>query len=658
MPTINNETVIGSGYVTYRNARPQLLSNGWIVAAVYSSSTTALLFRVKKTSAGAWENLAFLTKPNVLSWSLQVKGTRVFSTLRTSSSNATSFLNFDATTVSSSTTLSASVIDNTSTSGAFSGEDLIINSDGTELHHIFSAKTATYSAGFMPRYMKGVIAVDGTVSWGAVEQVVTIDLSYNLINPALYLNSNNIPCFVVESDGLRRISGTDFSQNTYFKAIFNFFRIAQTVYGGNYGSTPRINAQWSYEQVHEESSTSGYLQVAPRPVFVPQSINGLAKGRIFVSWHGKDTTDTAKFNVSTSFSDTDGVTWSARVKQTSGNTYDQMNASLTADSQGKVLLTWDSQNATTTQTALKVFNGTWGATTTLTGDGYTNVSTLFDNTFKLGMTTPPLIRQSTSGVYFSGAYNQIPSISPASGALGDKTASSVLSYTVAPESGSTITSIVEKVNGTTVNTYSNPASLSRTFTIPQSTWDALKYYNTHTISVTVTDSNGMANTQVYSFNKALANDASLLEGAKAAKDGKDRISTKRDGIAGQVGLPAGSTFDAISAQLDAGVAVVKRQSGTITSSASVINSLYFVTIPISAIGFIPKSIDIAVSSDGTPLASVNTDATFNVTNSKIMQAGDSNKTLDGTTWYINSTSVRLPVGASYGNTAVKWIAYG
>lgn len=537
MPTITNETVIGSGYVTSRNARPQLLSNGWIVAAVYSSSATRLQFRVKKTVTGAWEDLAFLTTSNILSWSLAVKGTRVFATLHTSSSNATSFLNFEATTVSSTVSQSAVSIDNTSTSGQFSGEDLITNDAGTELHHAFSAKTPTYPNGFNIRYLKGTISLNGTVSWSSIQDLVTTVSGQNFRNPAMTLTFDGRPSIAYE-----------------FLASTSFM-ITRTFNG----------SIWA-ESTLEYGGTNLLTNVSY--CFVPQSVNGLPKGRLWAAWQGKDATDNTKFNIRTSYSDDSGVTWATPTKQTTGNTYDQTNASLTADAQGKVLLTWDAQNATTTQTALKVFNGTWGATTMLTGDGYTNVATLFDSTFKLGMTSPPLIRQSTSGVYFSGNYSAGDSVSPASSALGDKTAASVLSYTVAPESGSTVTSIVEKINGTTVNTYSNPASLSRTFTIPPANWDALKYYNTHTISVTVTDSNGMANTQVYSFNKALANDASLLEGTKAAKDGKDRISTKRDALATQVGLPPGSTFDAISAQLASGNALKKFASGTVTSSAT------------------------------------------------------------------------------------------
>lgn len=543
MPAINNATVAtGTGLSTAGNGGRKLvrLANGNMYSVIkngnnfviYKSVNGGSTWSQHYTNGGntSLQDVALATKGNdlYLLWSLNNTTVSVFV-----------FINESATPLSATLDSSQTALGNVS---------LAINDAGTELHAAWSSKNSTYPNSFNIRYAKGTIAADGSVTWGAVEQVtVGTSTTQFLQNPSVVFDKSGIPAIVYElnNNGTYRIIIT----NKQF-----------TDDGSSFSNSP-----WKSRLVFLGAS---YAQSNPSAIFVPQSINGLSNGRLWVAWHGKDATDTAKFNIRTSYSDDGGVTWATPTKQTTGNTYDQMNASLTADSQGKVLLTWDAQNATTTQTALKVFNGTWGATTTLTGDGYTNVSTLFDNSFKLSMTTPPLIRQSASGVYFSGNYFTGASVSPTSSALGDKTASSVLSYTITPESGSTITSIVEKVNGTTVNTYSNPASLSRTFTIPLANWDALKYYNTHTISVTVTDSNGMANTQTYTFNKALANDASLLEGAKAAKDGKDRISTKRDVLAGQVGLAAGSTFDAISAQLASGNALKKFATGTATSSST------------------------------------------------------------------------------------------
>ncbi|WP_214780991.1 hypothetical protein [Exiguobacterium sp. S3] len=171
-------------------------------------------------------------------------------------------------------------------------------------------------------------------------------------------------------------------------------------------------------------------------------------------------------------------------------------------------------------------------------------------------------------------------INPTSGALGNKEAATLTAYTVTPEAGSTVTSIVEKVNGVTVNTFNNPASLSRTLTVPTATWDTLAYFATHTASVTVTDSNGATTVTTYSFDKRLATGASLLEATKANADAKNRISTKRDALAAQVGLSAGSTFDAISAQLTSGNAFMKVAKGSTSTSGA--------NLTVTGIGFKPK----------------------------------------------------------------------
>ena len=170
-------------------------------------------------------------------------------------------------------------------------------------------------------------------------------------------------------------------------------------------------------------------------------------------------------------------------------------------------------------------------------------------------------------------------VTPVSGSLGNKETATLTAYTVTPEAGSTVTSIVEKVNGVTVNTFNNPASLSRTLTVPQATWDTLAYFATHTASVTVTDSNGATTATTYSFDKRLATGASLLEATKANTDAKNRIAQKRDALAAQVGLSAGATFDAISAQL-ASNAFKKSMTGTMNLTPT--------TITISGLAFKPE----------------------------------------------------------------------
>lgn len=542
MPTISNEIMMPGTYQTYKNARPQLLSNGWIVAAVYAQSVSTLRFRVKKTPTSEWEPLAFLTTSNVLSWSLAVKGTRVFATLHTGSSSATSFLNFDATTVNPTVSLSAASIDNTSTSGQFSGEDLIINDAGTELHHTFSAKTTTYTLSFNIRHMKVTINADGSVTWGTAQFVSTInDPGFDYFAPIIILNGSNQPVVIYTFNRA--------SSNVVWSSRFNGTSwLATNVYNGT---------------EYDQRSSSG--------IFIPQSINGLTNGRLWVTWHSKDATNPSKFNIRTSFSDDGGSTWATSVKQTTGNLYDQTNPSLTADKSGKIILVWDKvenpAGTNVTVTGIKSYVGSsWSSGSSYNGDDYVNPAVLFDRTFSILMTLPPLIRYNGTNAYFSGTYNIGPIVSPDSGALGNKETPTVTSYTVTPDLG-TITQIVEKLNGTTLNTYNNPASLARTLVIPQSNRNALAFWQMNTVELVITDSNGMIKTVTYTFVKKLATIAGLIETTKANADAKDRISQKRDALAAQVGLSAGSTFDEIIAQLASG-AFMRVARGTFSSFTS------------------------------------------------------------------------------------------
>lgn len=158
------------------------------------------------------------------------------------------------------------------------------------------------------------------------------------------------------------------------------------------------------------------------------------------------------------------------------------------------------------------------------------------------------------------------SVSPVSGNLGNKETATVTPYIVTAQSGTTITQIVERINGSITNTFNNPASLSRTLTAPQATWDALAYFATHTATVTVTDSSGAQTVATYTFVKRLSNTAGLFEAAKANSDARARISTKRDALATQVGLPAGSTFDSIGTAINSNF--TKFATGTVSPGSS------------------------------------------------------------------------------------------
>lgn len=523
-----------------------------------------------------WQQITFCTEEydNPIS-ALTSKGTTVFALTANNGGTSgadsikNSFVKFDATTVTN-TELPKFELDKQK---QYQSVSLAINDAGTELHAVWSSKNATYPNSFNIRYAKGTINPDGSVTWGAVEQVTVINASSNnYTNPSVTLDKSGIPVILVSAT----IGITDANNINSNSSILVIKRDRTLL-----NTSTNINSNWSMANVYSVSSS--YVQSNPSALFVPTAINGLANGRLWVAWHGKDATDSAKFNIRTSFSDDGGVTWATPVKLTSGNTVEHLNVSLSADKTGKVFALYeDHEWAPDTDIWMRVWNGTsWGAEASVAfnePNPDAHPSALVD--FNLRMTTPPFVfTDSTAGIKFSGNFNVGASVSPASGALGNKETATLTAYTVTPEAGSTVTSIVEKVNGVTVNTFNNPASLSRTLTVPTATWDTLAYFASHTASVTVTDSNGATTVTTYSFAKALATNASLLEATKANTDAKNRISTKRDALAAQVGLSAGSTFDAISAQLASGSAYMKVAKGTIPESSTgalvTVNNLSF-----------------------------------------------------------------------------------
>ena len=629
MPVINNATVAtGTGLSTAGNGGSKLtrLQNGALVSAVRSSTTSWRL--LKSTDAGAtWSQIATVTE-TVNDLAIASKGNDIHVLVSFSTTGVKHYRYND------SGVLQGTSVNVDSGQTTLANVSLAINEAGTELHAAWSSKNATYPNSFNIRYAKGTINGDGSVTWGAVEQRTIFNASGD--------NANN-PTVIVKVDGNPFIfyERANPSANSINSMTFN-------------------GSAWTSLGIYSGSS---FAQSSPSAIFVPQSINGLANGRMWVGWHGKDATDSAKFNVRVSYSDDGGVTWATPVKLTSGNLYDRQNVSLAADKTGKVFALYEEhQWSPDLDIYMRTFSGgSWGAPVAVAEAdpaAESNPSALVD--YSLQMTTPPFVfTNATNGIKFSGNFNVGASVSPANGALGNKETATLTAYTVTPEAGSTVTSIVEKVNGVTVNTFNNPASLSRTLTVPTATWDTLAYFASHTASITVTDSNGATTVTTYSFDKRLATGASLLEATKANTDAKNRISTKRDALAAQVGLSAGSTFDAISAQLASGQAVVKRSAGTSTTSSTTLDSLNFITVPFASIGFIPKSVDICQASDGRPLSTINLDPFLNVTfSNNILITNGNAAQLDGTNFYINSTGFRLPTQGSFANQSVKWVAYG
>lgn len=252
-------------------------------------------------------------------------------------------------------------------------------------------------------------------------------------------------------------------------------------------------------------------------------------------------------------------------------------------------------------------------------------------------------------------------VTPSVSNVGNKTGRDIINYTVTAQAGTTITRIEEKVAGQTVNVFTNPASLSRTFTIPQVPFDALRFHHRHTLEVVVTDSTGQTVTATYFFTKALASNASLLEATKAVEDARFLLNQKRSTISSLVGLGNNGSFDQIINQLANGSGIRKAAEGTATSSLATLSFETYANttvsrpyLTVSGIGFAPKLIVISTGEYTMTILNLRnpTENGFHL----ITYAGNSATyiRLKGNA-YVTSSGFRLPVHA--GDTNFKWEAF-
>lgn len=541
MPVISNATVAtGTGLSTQDNGGRKIvrLANEWLVVGVVANSGGATFYKSSDNGL-TWTRLCRIDDTSTKSIAMVSYGNQVH-VLTEHSFSSTYIYSFDASTITD-VDLSSSTYRKIVDSGQnFIGEVALgVNESGTELHAAWSSTNNTYSASYNIRYAKITVDGSGNTTVGTKQQLTTENTSQrNYKNPSVIVNASGQPVIL-----------TDYNTNTGSCSVLSIW------FNGSVWTQSNV-----YSGIYQVASTSS--------LFVPQTVNGLTNGRIWAGFQAVTGSSGGKFNIFVTYSDNGGSTWASSYALTSGNTFDRSNVTLSADKVGKVFALYeDHQWSPDIGIRMKTYNGSWGVETSVatanTAERYP--SSLVD--FRLEMTTPPFVyTDTTEGIRFTGNFPLGASVSPTSGSLGSKETPTITAYTVTPEAGSTVTQIVERINGAVVNTYNNPASLSRTLTVPTGTWDTLAYFATHTASITVTDSNGATTVTTYSFDKRLATGASLLEATKANTDAKNRISQKRDTLAAQVGLSAGSTFDAIIAQLVGGDVLKKVVSGTATIS--------------------------------------------------------------------------------------------
>ncbi|EDK33945.1 phage tail protein [Clostridium kluyveri] len=331
--TVTDATVVNQAYDTSGNGGRKLvrLSNGWLVASCLCSTSQIKFYIDKRDGNGFIPSCTIYAGAAISSWAIQSKGNIIYGIhCTTSSKGSVCTFNFDATTIGTTTidtSLTAYSIDSTQTDTE-GGCSLVVDSTGNYLHAAWSSKNSTYPNSFNIRYCKGTINSDGSVTWGSVRQVTSINASdYNITTPTIILRQDNNPGII----------------SSYVSSSANYIRF--DYYDGTEWHTGEI-------QIY---SGGAYAQSNPCAIFVPQSINGLANGRIWVSWVSGDSSDNNAIGVS--YSDDNGATWSSRTKL-SGSIFYAPTIAFNTDNEGFILCYNNDSN---------IYRTTWDASTGWSG---------------------------------------------------------------------------------------------------------------------------------------------------------------------------------------------------------------------------------------------------------------------------------------------------
>jgi hypothetical protein len=336
--TYTNSTpvqVINAAYETATSSGRKIvmLSNGWLISALTDNSASALKFYKSIDNGTTW---TFLT-----SWTQVTYGSArcsicsynniIHAVANTSSANQVIYVNFDATTVGSTVTTSTNVDTGQSAITPTSSPSIAVGSTGI-LHVTYSTRNSTYSAADNIRYSK---SINSGTSWTNT-QITTNGGSNNCLDPVIVIKSDDNPLICYRTTNVNPI---------YVYGIY---------YTGSAWSTP-------YSIFTNASST--YSQTALSAVKSPD-------GNIHLTWQGLDATDTTANNIRYSKTTNGGTSWSTATKLTTGNTYNQITPSITADKNNNIYVVWSgitSSSGGVYELRELIYNGsTWGSIVELT----------------------------------------------------------------------------------------------------------------------------------------------------------------------------------------------------------------------------------------------------------------------------------------------------
>lgn len=463
--TVSNKVVAttasGESLNTYRNGRPQVLSNGWIVNGVMEGSDRYLRLYVDKHDGRAPVLLVYMRCSNT--YSMAHIGTTLYVVADSSGSQAL-FYKIDVLNQTPNQLISPVQTISSNNSRYDGGMDLVVNASCTELHYAESVTSNSYPNSYNIKYNRGNIDKEGNVSWGSVTEVTTFNTSgVNAESPSISFNSNGMPIIAVE-----------YSETSKYCIMImtNEFTTKDL-------NITNMSSQWGCKVIRESTKS----QNPPSAIFVPSEINGLSNGRIWVGWGG-GTDSNPVHRTWYSFSDDKGITWSKEYSITT--TSGRNSVSLTADKNNVIYAFIRSNSTDYTLYLYKLLPSKSDGSSFSLDKTYVkgaNLSPAFD--LSIDVTEPIFVYKDSEAnkvIYQGDWFFEEVGISEPEDNIGVKySGDSILSYAITTDGE--MSNIIEKVNGVVVNTRTALSGEELNLSLSEKQWGDVEFgrYGKHTI---------------------------------------------------------------------------------------------------------------------------------------------------------------------------------
>nr|WP_256436401.1 DNRLRE domain-containing protein [Brevibacillus sp. HB1.4B] len=347
--------VVSSAFLVSKMARPVRLSNGWLVGAVHQSGTAIRVYK-SQNNGNTWLSLTDVTNANPVKFALTCKGTRVY--VLTLYNSYTSIVHFDVIAPHNQLVTTVDTMQ-----GPSGGGSIFTTPDGTNLWWATSGTTAIYPysnnirAGSVPILQDGTLGKPSTVHQLGIQN----NSSSNLKNPTVATLPNGSPCIIVD--------WTNASTSLIFGYYWN---------GTAFGSKSIFTTNVPQTQSSPDVCTT-------------------PNGKLHVSWHGTDSSDTVNPWIRYSNS-VDGANWLPTPKKlVTGR-----NASITSDKNGKLIITYEDGGYIKRIESSNEFTSFSGPF--VDGKG-TNPATCYDQSFQTDFSIPSTFYQAAGEVKYRGVLN-------------------------------------------------------------------------------------------------------------------------------------------------------------------------------------------------------------------------------------------------------------